>query len=515
MERSLAFCQKAFDGCERWQKPPVLTPHYAFFKHRPDWADIVRANGSAVGGDIDFIVKNTSSCGIDKGKNGLFLSGIENTATVFDYAVRKVAEQYALVGTDAVTEGVGHAIVGMFFGKNLIVSVAPRKQEGTVTNKDYSKFELPDLETWKDLARELAFEKGNAPAAHLPLISASQFSHEERLKAWSFVDYLLRRNPTLIVDLDNTRGKSKTDFDVMAAFQDSTKLSLRGLEDEWKHFYIDDSPALAAIRNKVTPMQAVSKDAPTWLEELNRQRRIYKTKEVVWSAELSTACRQHADYLKQNKGERGIEQERTQVPGKPGFTNEGRQFAATAVVSTRDKDPRKAMEQWLLLPGYRDVLLDRSLEQIGAYADGPVCVLDVIRGRAKKSFTETVIYPANDTDQGKRKKDPVPSAIDVDLIGPELRAELQKNGQGKLKQVGFPLTAHFFGADVADKVSISVMAGGEEVKGVLFHSIEGSRRIAAPGLWVFIPFQPLRKGIDIIATWTLKERTETVTFTAT
>ncbi len=513
-ERSLAFCTGAFAGYPGWQRKLEPTPRIAFFKQRATWAEVVRANGSAAG-DVDFIVKNTSACNLGSGKNGLHLSGVDNPATVFDFAVRKVAQECARVDRDAITEGIGHAIVGLFFGRNLIVMVAQQPKEGTVVGKDYSRFELPDLESWKDLARELAFEKGTAPAAHLPLISAAKFSHEERLKAWSFCDYLLRRDPMMLLALDRAAGSAHNDFDVMAAFQEAIKLPLRGVEDDWRHFYIDDSPALSAIRNKVTPMQAVSKDAPEWVDELNRLRRHYGARAIEWSAELSGPCRQHADYLKQNKSERGAGKENTQTAGKPGFSNTGRLFAEGAVVATRDKDPRKAMEQWWLQPGYRDVLLDRSLQTVGAYADGPICVLDVLRGRSTKSFTETVTFPYNniEKDGHRRAKDPVPSALDIDVIGPELRALLPKTFPAKQKQVGFPLTLHLFGADTAD-VQCELSIGGDKVDGLLLHSLSGSRRIAAPGLWVFVPLQPLKKGVDFTMTWTIRKRTEVVTFTA-
>lgn len=508
-ERSLAFCEQVFDGYQPWAQKPTLTPRIAFFKQRATWADVVRANGSAAG-DVEFIVTNTSSCNIGSGKTGLYLSGIENSATVFDFSVRKVAQEYSKLSRDALVEGIGHAVTGMFFGRNLLVMVAQQKKEGTSTGKDKSRYELPDMETWKDLARELAFEKGTAPAAHLPLITAAKFTVEERLKAWSFCDYLLRRDPTLMLDLERAAFAAKNDFDVMAAFLDKTKVPLLGIEEDWRVFYTGDSAALTAIRNKVTPMQAVSKEAPAWIDELNRQRKLHGAREVVWSADLSAACRQHADYLKLNKGERGPDKENTQVPGKPGFSNTGRLFAATAAIAARDKDPKKAMEAWWLLPGYRDVLLDRGLETVGAYAEGALCVFEVVRGRASKSFNETVSFPYANV-EGRRHKDLLPGAVDVELVGPELRALLQKNGQGKQKQVGLPLSMHLFGADQSD-VKCEVRAGTEAVAGVLVHATEGSRRVAAPGLWVFWPFAPLKKGVDITVTWTVNGRAETVTF---
>ena len=40
------------------------------------------------------------------------------------------------------------------------------------------------------------------PANQLPFCDAAQFSNEERIKAWSFCDYMMRRNPELLRTMD-------------------------------------------------------------------------------------------------------------------------------------------------------------------------------------------------------------------------------------------------------------------------------------------------------------------------
>ena len=90
------------------------------------WADVVRANASSFN-DVDFVVKNTSACNIGGGKGGMHLAGVEAQANVFDFAVRKVAQEYALVGRDALVEGVGH--YGIFSGRRYRESIYPRIRE--------------------------------------------------------------------------------------------------------------------------------------------------------------------------------------------------------------------------------------------------------------------------------------------------------------------------------------------------------------------------------------------------
>ena len=124
-----------------------------------------------------------------------------------------------------------------------------------------------------------------------------------------------------------------------------------------------------AVVGKTTPLEATSRDASAWLEQLNRWREQLGGKAVGWSSQASVACKEHVEYLKANKDQRGPGKEDTQLAGKPAFTAAGRSFAGKALVWTRDKDPKKALEQWLVLPGYRDVLLNRNLDTVGIYVD--------------------------------------------------------------------------------------------------------------------------------------------------
>ena len=507
-ERALAFCKESFADAEPWKTEPEITTKIAFFKDRAVWGQVVKANGSAIG-DVDFVLQHTSACGIDRGKQGIFVSGQQDPAVMADYAVRKVAEQWSMLRKDAVVEGLGHAIVGMFFGRNLIMTVAEQKKGGTVAGRDQKRFDMPDLEIWRELARDLAFEKASAPAAKLPRISASQFSSEERIKSWSFCDYLLRRDPALLLALDRAGVDAKNDFDVMTAFQGSSKQSLRAVEDDWRVFYTGDSAALRAIREQSTPMEAISKDAPAWLEEFNRLRKAHGAGEVGWSADWSVACRQHADYLKKNKVARDFEN--TQDQTKPGFTNQGRVFAQSALVWSGDKDPKKAMSSWMLLPGYRDAVLDRGLQQVGIFAEGALVVIDAQRGRTMDGKIATGHFPYATQRGPNAPAVTFPASVPVALLGAEAQQVLEAAGRGKQKEIGLPISIHFFGADQSD-VKCEVMSGGKPVEGKFVHATQGTRRTAAAGMWVFYPFAPLPKG-EATVKWTVKGEAESFPFT--
>lgn len=510
-ERSLAFCKEAFAG-EAWSKRAAVTQQYAYFSTREAWAKVVEANRSLLP-NPDFTLKHTSSCNLGGGRTGLHLSGIDTEETVFDFAVRRVAHEYSLLDADALKEGIGHAVVGMFFGRNLIALVAPPSAQGTVSARDEQKYNLPDVETWKQLATVLAFENGAVSAAQLPLVKAANFTNEIRVKAWSFCDYLLRRDPMLLLQLDAAKSKARNQGDVIEDFHKRAGQSLPELEQAWRRYWTEPSPVKRAIDDKVTPLEAASKDAPAWLEQFNKLRAEHKIPAVGWSAELSTDCKEHVAYLKQNPGERGPDKENTQVPGKPQFSNAGRSFAATALVWTQDKEPRKAMAAWLDLPGYRDAILNSNIDTVGLCAEGGIMVMDAVRGRGPQATAQIRMFPLADA-AGGRMKEPVPAAVDVEQLGADVRALLQQNGRGKQKQIGWPLTLHFFNGR-SDGVKCKVSCGGAEVKGALVDGRSGhSRRSSAPGMWVFYPFEPLDRGKDVELVWTYQGGDHRVVFTA-
>jgi hypothetical protein len=517
-ERSLAFCQEAFAGCDGFPTKAPLPHQFAFFTKVERFQEILKANADVIGVRLDFLLQHVASCEVGGGKEPLFLCGMEGDSTVNDYAVRMVAQKYAGVSSDAMVEGVGHAIVGMFFGRNLIVQVAPDEQKGrTVASRHEQKVSLPDMETWAQLATDLAFQRTGPATARLPLIKASDFSTDARIKSWSICDYMLRRDPTLLHKLDRTFPKSRSEPEVIAEFNKASPLALIELDEGWRRYWTEDSAVRRAILGKAAPLESVTREAPEWLKRFNELRKVVESPELNWSSSLSTDCKMHAEYLKQNKDQRGPEKEHTELPGKPGFSNAGRTFAETAVVWTRDKDAKKAMESWLLLPGYRDAVLNRNIDIAGVYAQDGILVMDVVRGRAPRDKPESRYFPYNNVNVAgvQRYKDALPAAVDIDLLGPEVAAILKKNGREKQRQIGFPITLHAFHGSLGEP-TCTVTANGEEVKGVLWNAGSGhSRRSSAPGMYVFYPLDPLKKGVEIKVKWTFTGGSYDATFLTT
>lgn len=500
-ERALLFCDEAFSGYQGW--PPKQLPggHFVYYKSRDTWVSVVRANASRIGADeVEFLVANARANRIGSGKDLVRFSGAGAFDSVRDYAVRMVAHEYSGFQADGMKEGIGHAVVGMFFGRNLTFLVGRQKQENTVTGRNETKLLMPDLEAWQDLAADMAWQRTGTQPPKLPLLKASSFPNDGRILAWSFCDYLLRLDPLLLRALDNTSAKARNENDVKAMFREATGQNLAELEQAWRHYWTDDTPLRRAITQKVTPLEAASKEAPRWLEEFNKLRLALQSPEVGWSSSLSTDCRQHAEYLKQNKAERGPDREHVQEPGKPGYVNTGRIFAPRALVSTREKEPKKAMADWLHLPGYRDALLNRTIDNVGLYVDGTITVLDADRGRAPKVQGTSIFFPITNV-TGNKYKDPLPASVDVAELGPDVEALLKQNGRARQKSIGYPVSLHGYEADLKG-VTCQVSIGGQEVAGILVETSTGrSRRSSARGMWVFYPWEPLKRGNEVKVVW--------------
>jgi hypothetical protein len=508
-ERALAFCGEAFAGYDGFPARGDSTRKLAFFQQKASWVKLIEAHRNSLGAErVEFITKNASATRL----HDLHTAGPEGLEVVYDLAVRWVVQDYAGFASDALREGIGHAVVAMFFGRNLVFSVGQQQSGGTSSGQRQDvRLLLPDLDTWRELAVEIAWAQGTTPAARLPLLKAAEFPTDGRIKAWSFCDYLLRRDPGLLKHLDASGSGARTQNVVIEAFQERSGQALPLVDAGWRRFWTEDSAVKRAVLQKLTPLEAVSKEAPVWLEQFNRMRGVLGAPPVGWSSQLSTDCKQHADYLKLNKDAKGPEQEHTQLPGKPGYSNSGRGFAAQALV-WRDKDVKRSVESWLLLPGYRDALLNRNLDTVGLYAEGGLVVLDAQRGRQAGTTVTSSLFPAADL-QGGRKRDPIPAAVDVEWLGPEVRQLLVRHQRGKQKQVGFPLTLHLHNSS-SEGVQCTVTAQGAPVAGWLVRGNGAIRRTSAPGLWVFYPAEPWKKGIEVKASWTWPGGSHEVIFTA-
>jgi hypothetical protein len=503
-DRAHAFCEAALAGYEGFGKT-LGVKTFVFYRSKDTWAQVLKANASLLsGGRLEFLLENDISATVlGGGDKGIWLAANDSDALVYDRTVRWVVQQYSGLRTDGMSEGIGHAAVGLFFGRSLTYAVGqPRQGPGTVAGgQRKQRVLMPDMTSWAELVVEAAWEKTSAPAAALPLVKAAEFTTDERVKSWSFCDYLLRRDPALLLALDQTAGSgAKTQSQVSAKFAERTKgLQLEKVEEDWRRFWTEDTPILRAVRNKKAPLEGVSLTVPEWLEEFNKLRQAQKPSlpPVGWSEAWSTECRQHVEYLKANSSQRGPAKEHTQELKLKGASNAGRTFAQQSLVSAGEKDPKKAMARWLDWPGYRDAVLNPNLDTIGLYADAGLMVMDVSRGVLDSAGLRSAQYPGPGQ-QG------VPVEVDVKELGPEVEALLARDGKAGVKTLGYPISVHTFRGSVreATAVSCELRVGKDLVEGVLHFASGGGRRACAPGLIVFYPLAPLRRGMLHHVQWT-------------
>ena len=484
---------------------------WAYFTSSDTYKQILRAHADTVS-DLEWKLENTSTSNV----GGLPVGATSGAQTLFDVCVRNVAQAHSGFIRPGLREGIGHTFVGMVFNNNRLFSVDQKKHEGTTTTEEDNEYTSPDFDVWKNLALEMAWTlAGGVSGAELPYFEVGTFSNEERIKAWSFCDYVMRRDPMLLRHLDQigasdiakrqkprSLGQRKQRGEGLdQEYAPKAGVSLAQLENEWEDFWTEATPALAAIRSNTPPLSSVSKGVEKWLKAFNSAREKYNSTAATWSSNLSTRCKEHADYLAANKKERGPKAEHQQLVDLGG-THLGNMFAQMAIVETKAKvgGAKKMFERWLTIPGYRDVLVNHALRTVGIYSDGGILVMNVVSGLGKPRSKKAGYSPFP-----RRNMTGMPNEANVADLGPEVEKLLEKHGKGGKKVVGFPLTIHFGIGIIGDRHSYrchAQSARGEAIEGALMFDDGKIRNTSAPGVVSFIPFEPLPRGqVQVVWTW--------------
>jgi hypothetical protein len=498
-ERTLEVCKVAFP----WQMQVDKWPNqWAFFTAKETYQQILKANQVA---DLAWKLEHTSTSGI----GNTVVAATSGKQVLLDACVRNVARPYSGLASDGYSEGIGHTFVGMIFNNNRLFSVDLKKQQGTTASEEDREFQSPDFDVWKTLSLEMAWKStGGVPANTLPFCDASAFTNEQRIKAWSFCDYMMRRDPEMLRTMDQIAQQMKTErntkpADFEKAFAEKHKVTIAQLDQEWEDFWTGASPVLKAIQNNTPPLDSISKGVDRWLAAYNEARQSFGRSPVTWSANFSARCKEHAEYLKNNKSERGPAAEHTQKVDLGG-SYVGSLFAQMALVSTSASlgNAKKLFEQWVYWPGYRDALLNPTILTVGMYTEGNVLVINATSGigtPAGKDAGADCYPPRNDT--GKT----FDGEVAVADLGPDIEQLLAKNNRAGKKTIGFPLTLHFGstgGIGVRGSLACRVEdSKGNPIEGVLVFDDGECRRTSAPGMVTFWPLDPLKGKIQFAWTW--------------
>lgn len=499
-ERTRRVCEAAFPWQVTFQRGAF---EWAFFQGKETYQQVLKANADRVP-DLAWKLEHTSTSGI----GNVVLGAVGNERTMLDAAVRNVARGHAGFATDGLTEGIGHTFVGMMFNNNRLFSVDLKKQQGTVASEEDREYTSPDFDVWKTLNLELAWKNtGTVPARDLPFCDAASFTNEQRIKAWSFCDYVMRRDPELLRSMDrlgvemiDNRQKQPLEFEKL--FNESNDVTVAQLDREWEDFWTEATSVLKAIQNNTPPLAAVSKGVEKWLDAFNAARKELHASPVTWSTNLSTRCHDHAVYLKANKRERGPGKEHRELI-EMGGSRVGDLFAQMAVVETKAKvgGAKKMFRRWLDIPGYRDALVHDFLLSVGLYSEGDILVMNVVTGLGKPRSKA-----AGYTSYPRKHEGGIPTEVNVADLGPELEKLLAANGHEGKKKVGYPLTLHFGMSVPGQRKSYEcrVEVRGKHQPGLLMFDDGDIRLTSAPGMVTFYPLEPLPKG-DVTVFWSWED----------
>ncbi|MFK7929055.1 MAG: hypothetical protein AB8H79_12755, partial [Myxococcota bacterium] len=192
-ERCVRVCEATYP----WDiAPGTWNAEWAYFVSKDTYKQIITANNVP---NLDWRLEHTSTCGI----GNTVVGATGSPKVLFDAVVRNVAQRAAGFGTDGMREGIGHTFVGMMFNNNRLFSVDLEKQQGTAASEEDREYTSPDFDVWKTLNLELAWKNtGGVPARELPFCDAATLTNEQRIKSWSFCDYVMRRDPQLLRDMD-------------------------------------------------------------------------------------------------------------------------------------------------------------------------------------------------------------------------------------------------------------------------------------------------------------------------
>lgn len=497
-ERTLRVCKVAFP----WQYADTKWPQeWACLTAKEAYHQVLKANQVP---DLAWKLEHGASDQIGNTE----VTNTNGVQVLYDACVRNVAQGYSGFGSTGFAEGIGHTFVGQMFNNNRLFAIDRKKQEGTAASEEDREFQSPDFDVWKNLSLELAWKStGGVPANTLAFCDASNFPNEERIKAWSFCDYMMRRDPEMLRSMDqiaqglkSERNKQPAEFEKRFN-EKNPDVTIPQLDKEWEDFWTGASPVMKAIQNNTPPLSAISKGVDKWLEAFNAARKQMGATPVTWSAAYSGRCKDHAEYLKKNKDLRSPKDVHSQSV-EFGGSYIGSLFAQMALVqfNANPANAKKLIERWIYLPGYRHALKSFTLMSIGMYLEGDILVLNATSGTGTPPASAGIdCFPSLD------ERQIFDGEVPVAELGPEVEELLKKHGREGQKTIGFPLTLHTGssgGIGIRGSLTCTVLdRKGEKVEGVLVFDDGQVRTTTAPGMVTFWPLTPLKGPVTCTWTW--------------
>jgi hypothetical protein len=470
-ERCVALCRSAFGGPLALGERPLATAQLVFLRDLATWEKALTANRDLFEPEqFEFVLQYCSAAYL-KDRDTTMLAFAETPDHMFDQTVRAIAVELAGVQSDALLEGVGHAVVGWCFDRNLIYMLDPEKRQTkghTVVRAETeagSPVMPPDFSVWFDRAVNNAWTEAGARVAELPLRRLARMPVDDRINAWSVCDFLLRREPKWLHALDAGHDAG-TAGEVGGQFARVAGQDLAEVEALWRRWWMEDERlwGIAAGRGSARPIaRDKERELEALLDAVNAVRHAHGLGWIGWEPVAVAPPRERA-------------------------------LAARA--------PWKAAElvvRWFDLPGYRHAILDPALDMLGAHLDGAQLALDPQR-EGRDVLAPAACWPARDMHiaAGSARVADVPGLAEL----------LATRGAGAPATVGRPLTLHVRGREPDDfrDPSCAVTVDGAAVDGVLVAPGDAAERaLCAPGLATFWPLAPVPAGARVEVAWTWRD----------
>ncbi|MEQ1633840.1 MAG: hypothetical protein ABL997_15775, partial [Planctomycetota bacterium] len=395
-----------------------------------------------------------------------------------DVTARGVVQDAAGIENEGLWEGLGHAAVAFLFDRTL--SFFMEQPHGNTVTTWKPKPLLPDMESWRQIAQDSAWAKNDTPTARLVLLQGHKLTNDERVKAWSMCDWLLRVDPTLLMQLAASKTETIRDPDAVAAeFHKRTDMQLADLDQAWRDYWGKGQALRKAMAAPPSGKKEAVADARSLWTAILQARAAADAGPggfvLASSADAESAHAWMAAVAKFHEEQRRAKAnpKKPVQQGPPPEPPAPPEVLLRTVVHHTGSDPTAAVLEWMAVPALRDYLLDPGRTMFACSKGPHGFVLELDDGAPRTLRGGGACYPRD----GQRD---VPMAL----------------GDGAM-----PVSLHFFrevDGGLLNSISCEVTAGGERIPGTL-EIVQGKSGLGALGCVAFTPRSPLPSGeVEIV-----------------
>ena len=278
------------------------------------------------------------------------------------------------------TEGALHAATWYLMS----TAIAKRGSLPTGTVGE-AELRLPEsVNWWMREMRDQAIARTDMPINEVPRIDMSDFPGRGRLKAWSFMTWLMARYPKkwyrFMTEVPSDKRPFPSEVDKVAEQVFDRKL--KDIEEEWREWASGRS-ITSAVTGYGPPLlpPIPNPEQVAGLRRLNEFREMAGLPKCDLDLEATMACVEHAKFLAMHKEHHVWPEAHEQDPAKEGFTPRGMRAGMRSVIVIHAREAAGSVDGWIGTVYHRFPLLMENIKRIGfafeTGAEGGMCVLDM------------------------------------------------------------------------------------------------------------------------------------------